>query len=547
MTRFRFRFFCRSTTRVLALLVLPWLPAGCGERTTAPAELIFVNGAEVGSIDPAQVSSQIDGRVVTALFEGLMRYNAAGRAEPGVALDAVASADGKTYTFPLRPDARWSNGERVTAQDFLQSWKRFLEPARAAEYSSIFFCIQNAEEFNTGRISDFSQVGVKAPDDHTVVVSLVNPVPYFKDLMAFMAFCPVHVPSLERFGSAYFKPANLVNNGPFRLQEWRLNDRIRLERNSGYWDAAQVGMASIDVLPIDNPATAVNLFLTGGTDLSMDKQMIPNSLADELSTKQYFHSKPFLATWFIRFNAERPPYNNPKVRRALTMVIDRDRIVTAVTRLGEVPAFAMTPPGTGDGYTPPEGVHPDLAEARRLLAEAGFPDGKGFPVLNYLSPSKFPSDKGIAVELQSMWRQLGITVALTTEEYKTYLDSQKKMDYDVCRSSWIGDYNDPNTFLDMFLSNSGNNRTGWGSAAYDALINQAAAEADPVKRYVILKSAETMLIQTECVVAPVYHFVGVQFYHADQLGGLEANLTDEHPLRCMFWKKRPARLTGWSP
>lgn len=543
----RFRFFLRPASRLLALVVLPWQLVGCGERTTAPADLIFINGSEVGSIDPAQVSSQIDGRVVTSLFEGLMRYNAGGRAEPGVALDAVASPDGKTYTFPLRPDARWSNGDPVTSRDFMLSWKRFLDPATAADYSSIFFSIQNAEAYNTGGITDFSQVGVKAPDDHTLVVSLVNPVPYFKDLMAFMAFCPIHVPSLEKLGPSYFKPANLVNNGPFRLKEWRLNDRIRLERNPGYWDAAHVGMASIDVLPIDNPATAVNLFLTGGTDLTMDKQMIPNSLADELRTQPYFHSKPFLATWFIRFNAERPPYDNPKVRRALTMVIDRERIVTAVTRLGEVPAFAMTPPGTGDGYTPPDGVHPDLTEARRLLAEAGFPEGKGFPVLNYLSPSKFPSDKGIAVELQSMWHQLGITVALTTEEYKTYLDSQKKMDYDVCRSSWIGDYNDPNTFLDMFLSNSGNNRTGWGSAAYDVLISQAAAEADPVKRYGILKSAETLLIETDCVVAPVYHFVGVQFYHADQLGGLEANLTDEHPLRCLFWKKRPARLERLRP
>jgi oligopeptide transport system substrate-binding protein len=522
--------------------------ASCGERTTVPADLVFINGAEVGSIDPSQVSSQVDGRVVTSLFEGLMRYNAQGRAEPGVSLTPSVSADGKTWTFPFRENARWSNGDPVTSQDFMLSWQRFLEPATAADYASIFYCIKNAEAFNTGKTTDFNAVGVKAPDARTLVVTLENPVPYFKDLVAFMAFCPVHIPTLEKLGAAYFKPANLVGNGPYQLTEWRLNDRIRLTRNPAYWDAASVKMAAVDVLPIDNPSTAVNLFLTDGADLMMDKGLIPNALADELRKKPYFHHKPFLATWFLRFNAQRKPYNDPRVRRALTLVLDRDRIVNAVTRLGEVPAFAITPPGAGDGYQPPTGLHPDIAEAKRLLAEAGFPEGRSFPVLSFLYPSKFPSDRGIAVELQSMWqRHLGITVALTSEEYKTYLDSQKKVDYDVSRSSWVGDYNDPNTFLDLFLTTSGNNRTGWASPAYDALINQAAAESDPAKRYAILQQAETQLIETECVIAPVYHYVGVQFYQPDSLGGVEANLTDEHPLRCMFWKQKPARLGGASP
>jgi oligopeptide transport system substrate-binding protein len=533
----------RLVTAVCALAL-----SACGDRTTAPADLVFINGAEVGSLDPAQVSAQVDGRVVTSLFEGLMRYNSQGRAEPGVSLEPSVSPDGLTYTFPFRDTARWSNGEPVTSRDFMLSWNRFLRPATAADYASIFYCIKNAEAYNTGTITDFNEVGVKAPDDRTLVVTLENPVPYFKDLIAFMAFCPIHVPSFEKLGAAYFKPGQLVGNGPYQLKEWRLNDRIRLERNPTYWDAANVKMASVDVLPIDNPSTAVNLFLTGGSDLMMDKGLIPNALADELRKKPYFHHKPFLATWFIRFNAKRKPYDDPRVRKALTLVLDRDRIVNAVTRLGEVPAFTITPPGTGDNYQPPAGLRPDIAEAKRLLAAAGFPDGRGFPVLSFLYPSKFPSDRGIAVELQSMWqRHLGITVALTSEEYKTYLDSQKKVDYDVCRSSWVGDYNDPNTFLDMFLTTSGNNRTGWSSAAYDALISLAAAEADATKRYAILKQAETQLIETECVIAPVYHYVGVQFYQPEFLGGVEANLIDEHPLRCMFWKQPPPRLGGTNP
>ena len=536
-----FRFTPLRIVMALCALAL----SACGDRTAAPADLVFINGAEVGSIDPSQVSAQVDGRVVTSLFEGLMRYNAQGRAEPGVAFEPAVSPDGLTWTFPFRDTARWSNGEPVTSRDFMLSWQRFLLPATAADYASIFYCIKNAEAYNTGKITDFNAVGVKAPDDRTIVVTLENPVPYFKDLVAFMAFCPIHVPSFNQLGATYFKPGKLVGNGPYQLKEWRLNDRIRLERSPTYWDAGNVKMASVDVLPIDNPSTAVNLFLTGGSDLMMDKGLIPNALADELRKKPYFHHKPFLATWFIRFNAKRKPYDDPRVRKALTLVLDRDRIVNAVTRLGEVPAFAITPPGTGDNYQPPAGLRPDIAEAKRLLAEAGFPDGRGFPVLSFLYPSKFPSDRGIAVELQSMWqRHLGITVALTSEEYKTYLDSQKKVDYDVCRSSWVGDYNDPNTFLDMFLTTSGNNRTGWSSAAYDALISQAAAEADPAKRYSILKQAETQLIETECVIAPVYHYVGVQFYQPEFLGGVEANLIDEHPLRCMFWKQPPPRVGG---
>ncbi|MDB6071852.1 MAG: oligopeptide transport system substrate-binding protein [Verrucomicrobiales bacterium] len=520
-----------------------FLLGSCGDRLKSQADLVFINGAEVGSIDPSQVSAQVDGRVVTSLFEGLMRYNVQGRAEPGVSLEPTVSQDGLTYTFPFRADAKWSNGDTVTSQDFLFAWQRFLLPETAADYHNIFYCIKNAEAFNTGKLTDFSQVGVKAPDPKTLVVTLENPVPYFKDLVAFMAFCPIHVPTWKAKGAAYFKPGQLVGNGPYQLKEWRLNDRIRLERSPTYWDAANVKMASVDVLPIDNPSTAVNLFLTDGSDLLMDKGLIPNALADELSKKNYFHHKPFLATWFIRFNAKHPPYSDPRVRKALTLVLDRERIVTAVTRLGEVPAFSITPPGTGDNYQPPAGLHPDIAEAKKLLAEAGFPDGRGFPVLNFLYPSKFPTDHGIAVELMNMWQKnLGITVALSSEEYKTYLDSQKKEDYDVCRSSWVGDYNDPNTFLDMFLANSGNNRTGWASPAYDALITQAAKEADAAKRYGILKQAETQLIETECVVAPVYHYVGVQFYQPDFLGGVEANLIDEHPLRCMFWKQTPPRL-----
>jgi oligopeptide transport system substrate-binding protein len=185
----------------------------------------------------------------------------------------------------------------------------------------------------------------------------------------------------------------------------------------------------------------------------------------------------------------------------------------------------------------PSGIAQNISEAKRLLAEAGYPDGRGFPVMDYLYPSKFPVENGIAVELQSMWKNaLGITVSLRRQEQKVYFESQKKMDYDLSRSSWVGDYNDPNTFLDLFTTTNGNNRTGWGIKEYDDLIASASREADVAKRNQLLHDAETILIERECVIAPVYYYLGVQFYHADKLGGVEANLIDEHPLRCMYWK-----------
>lgn len=526
---------------VFFLSLFALLFAGCSEREAKRADLVFINGAEIGSIDPSQSTTQKESRVINSLFEGLMRFSSAGRAEPGCALEPEISADGRTYTFTIRENARWSDGAPVTAEDFVRSWRRVLLPATASEYASIMHCIAGAEAFNTGRDEDFSKVGVKAVSERVLVINLTNPIPYFRDLLAFMTFCPVHTSTLEKLPEAekdsYWKPGNLVGNGPYLLKEWRLNDRIRLEKNPAYWDAANVKLETVDILPIENPNTAVNLFLTGAADLMVDKELIPTSIADHISRKPYFHRKPFLSTWFIRFNTQRKPYGDPRVRKALTMVIDRRRITEVITRLGEEPAFAISPPGIGSGYVPPAGITLNVAEAQRLLAEAGYPEGRGFPVLDYLYPSKFPVENGIAVELQSMWKNaLGITVSLRRQEQKVYFESQKKMDYDLSRSTWVGDYNDPNTFLDLFTSTNGNNRTGWSTKAYDDLIAAAAGEPDQKKRYQMLNDAETTLIEKECVVAPVFYYLGVQFYHADKLGGVEPNLIDEHPLRCIYWK-----------
>ena len=520
-----------ATCLVAASLLL----SACAPTHERP-DLVFINGAEPETIDPAVVTDQVSMRVSNALFEGLCRNNANGKPEPGTAERWDVSEDKKTYTFHLRSTAQWSNGDSVTANDFVFSWKRVLEPATAADYASQLYIIRGARAFNEGTNTDFNQVGVRAVDDHTLEVVLENPTPYFTDLCAFPTLAPVHAPTLAKHGTAWIKPENVVVNGPYLLNDWLLDDRIELKKNPRYWDEPNVKMRTIDVMPVSDPNTALNYFLTGQVDLMMDKGTVPVSLVEKLKQKPWFHTGPFLGTWFIRFNVTKPPFNDPRVRHALSLAIDKKRIVEKITQLGERPAFALVPPGAGAEYQPPRGDEFDPQKARELLAAAGFPGGKGFPLIEYLHIPPLV-ERNIAVELQAMWEQnLGIKVSLAKQEQKIWLASMRELGYQFTRSSWVGDYNDPNTFLEMFTSGSGNNRTGWKSAGYDKLIADAASEPDVQKRNAIFQQAEKLLIVDEAVILPVYYYVGVQFFNKDKLGGVQANLIDDHPFRCMYWK-----------
>jgi oligopeptide transport system substrate-binding protein len=289
---------------------------------------------------------------------------------------------------------------------------------------------------------------------------------------------------------------------------------------------------------ITNAISALNYFLTGAADLTMDKDGVPTTLVDQLRGARYFHSAPMLASCFMRFNCQKDgPLTNPKVRQALGLVVDRQKIVDRVTKMGEPAAYSLTPPGCGGGYQPPQpAALVDISRARALLAEAGYPNGRGFPLVTYLYPSR-DADISLAIEVQAMWEAaLGIKVLPQKQEWKVYLDSMRKLEYDICRSSWVGDYNDPNTFLELFSSDNGNNRTGWKNQLYDQLIHAAGHEANRAKRFQIFREAEEMLIHREAVISPVYHYVGIQFYYPDKLGGVQGNLVDEHPFRCMYWK-----------
>ncbi|MEI6713348.1 MAG: peptide ABC transporter substrate-binding protein [Verrucomicrobiota bacterium] len=512
--------------------------AGCN-RSLERADLVFVNGAEPELLDPALVTAQSTGRIAYGLLEGLACFDAEARPQPGVAERWEVSADGCVYTFYLRESARWSNGDPVVSEDFVYSWRRVLLPQTASEYASQLYPILNAQAFNEGKIKDFDTVGVRALSPRVLEVRLESPTPYFPDLCAFMTYLPVHRKTVETFPDWASRPAHFVGNGPFLLTEWRLFDRVRMTKNPGYWNADAVSLRVIDVLPSSRANTAFNLYSTGEADLMMDKGLAPTALMDVLRTRKDFHASPFLGTYFIRFNCSRGPFADPRVRLACSLVVDRDTVVNKITRAGETQALSFVPPGTGHGYVPPvaPGRNPELA--RRLLAEAGYPGGKGFPVFDYLFKGDSDLDRDIAVELQSMFqKELGIHMQLRAQEWTVYLASQSALDYDLCRSSWVADYNDPNTFLNMFVSGDGNNRTGWSNPAYDALIARAAKEVSPQRRFEAFSEAEEMLVQKEAPVCPLYFYVGIQFYDPDKLEGIVPNLLDEHPLKYVRWKGR---------
>lgn len=530
----------RGRTRRCAANVLSWATValaalaltGCGAARDR-ADLVFINGVEPESLDPAIISGQPEGRLVMALFEGLTSRDGTGRIGPGMAERWDVSADGLEHTFHIRQTARWSNGDPVTAHDFARSWERTLNPLTTSPYSELLFAIEGAEAYASGKAGDFSRVGVTALDGRTLRVRLRAPTPYFLELCAFQTHYPVHMPSIERHGIDWIKPGKLVSNGAYRLVEWRINDRIRLEANPHYWRAGSVRLKTVEALPISQATTAFNFYSTGVADLTLDKGVVPPMLLDELRKRPDCHIAPILATYFYRFNVTRKPFDDVRVRRAFAMALDKQFIVRRITRNNEPPAGSFTPPGIR-GYDPPRGLPHDPQAARGLLAEAGHPGGAGFPPVGLLFNST-EQDEEIAVAVQDMLRrELGVRVELRRQEWKVYLNSLNRLDFDMARSTWVADYPDPNTFLDCFVTGRGNNRTGWGNARYDALLDEANRTLDPAARFALMRRAEEILVEGDVPIAPAYHYVSVKLYDPNRIGGIVMNPIDEYPIREMY-------------
>jgi oligopeptide transport system substrate-binding protein len=482
------------------------------EKATKEKRLILGNGSEVSTLDPQLATGQPEHMIFHAIFEGLV---APGVDDPDANAPGAAShwetKDYINWTFHLRPEAKWSDGTPVTAHDFVWSYERMLTPGLLAQYASMLFPLKNAEKFNKGEIKDFSEVGVKAKDDYTLEITLVGPMEYVLGMMKHYAWFPVPRHVIEKFGdktdreSKWTRGGNMVGNGPFRLKEWRFTHSVTVERNPYYWDAATVKLNEIVFLPIQSDATEERAFRDGQLHVTMTMPL-PQLPYYKEHRQDVFHSDPVLVVYFYRVNTTAPALKDKRVRRAMALAIDRDSLIKNVLRAGQQPAVGYTPYPQSMGYDAPQVLKFDVAEAKRLLAEAGYPDGKGFPKFDILINTS-EGHRTIAEAIQEMWRKhLGIPVGIHNQDWQVYLESQRKMQYSVCRAGWVADYPDPYTFLSIWKTGDGNNETGWSSPAYDELMMKTTLEGDPVKRRGHLREAEAILLD-ELPIIPVYWYV----------------------------------------
>jgi oligopeptide transport system substrate-binding protein len=618
--------------------------------TLPPADFTFDNSTEIKTVDPPKATGQPEGRIIDAVFEGLLRHTVppeklktakAGEnldlsAEPASAESYTISEDGRTYTFQMRKAAKWSDGSPVTAHDFAWSWRRMLHPETASEYAYQLHYLQGAEQYTTAEVKeeepvevelddrpnplqtfprgtivrgtltriekspepqfakdldkqeqkrawgawretwiywvtpegaqeavayckqtpagrskvtrclhvlpDFEKtVGIQPEGDQKLVLTLKHPTPYFPELLAFYPLFPVNRRCVETFGSPnWTKPENLVSNGPYRIQFRRIRDRIRLVKNESYWNAESVQLKTIDALAIKSETTALNMYLSGQIDwaTTVPKTMIPE-IQKQLGPQ--FRNTPMLTTYFYRLNVNRPPLDNVKVRQALSLALDRRQICEHVTKAGEVPARGFVPPGlTGYPYPQMPGFDPERAQ--KILAEAGYPGGRGLPRLEILY-NVSDAHQEIAEVIQQQWREnLGIDVQLRNLEWGVFLDTLQSTDFQIARSGWIGDYPDPNTFVDMFVTGGANNQTNWSNARYDELVEKAGSEFDPPKRLQMLADAEQILLDEQPII-PIYWAVTFNLVKPD-VRGFYSHPQDWHPLQLLSVEKKQAALAA---
>lgn len=500
--------------------------------------LHFGNGTEPQSIDPHCSSGVPESNIKSALFEGMVNLNPHTlEIEPGVAERWDISEDGRVYTFHLRENAKWSNGDPFTAEDFRWSWWRALQPELGNLYVYMLFPIKNAEAYTTGQLERFEDVGIKVIDDRTLEVTLTEPTPYFLQLLNHASTFPVHRETIETYGSAtsrfspWDRPGRMVTNGPFVLDEWILNRRLSVVKSEHYWDKERVQLNKIVYYPIESYSTEERMFraeqLHYTNELPLEKIPLYRDSGDSA-----LRLEPYLGTYFYRFNVTREPFDDVRVRRALAMAVDRDTLFDNLTYGTVEPAYAITPPGTL-GYYPPKLFDFDIEKAKALLAEAGYPNGEGFPPAEILYNTN-ESHKKIAVAIQQMWKEtLGIDVTLVNQEWKVYLDTVNEKNYDISRAGWIGDYVDPNNFLDMWLTDGGNNRTGWSNEKYDQIVKLVAPSMqDQEARFAKMYEAETILME-EMPIIPLYTY-SIRRLVSPNVRGLPSNILDHYNFKYTY-------------
>lgn len=520
--------------------------AGCARRETAVeagtrAQILHQSvGADPNDLDPQVVNSNQAAAISMALNEGLTNYDPRDlHPLPGVAERWDISADGLTYTFHLRATAQWSNGDPLVAEDFVFSAHRILSPAFAGEFAYMFFPVRGAEDFALGRTKDFSTVAIRALDAHTVRYELRAPAPFFLTLVAHWSWYPVHPATILKFGrmdepsTAWTRPGNFVGNGPFALDAWRPGDGAIAKKNPHYWDAARVRLAEIYFHFIASADTEERAFRSGQLHItnSVPAAKIAGYRAQSASPLRIID---LYGTDLVYLNLTRPPLDQLLVRTALSLAIDRAALATQVLRDGATPAASLLPPDAhGYTYAGEPRLHFDPAEARRVLATAGYPGGKNFPKLEFAT-SSLDRNRLIGEALQQMWRkELGLDIALVVSEPRVHVDNQHRHNFGLSLAGWLGDYLDPLSFLDTYLSTSvGHNDANYHSVDYERLVAAATATAEPAARFALFQQAESQLLR-DLPSLPLIYRANVHLVHPS-VRGYESNLMDMHPYTAIW-------------
>ncbi len=528
---------------VVALtVVLGVMAMGCGGDTTtttaagstdttvdagdlAEDQTLTINiTSEPPSLDPNLASDTTSSLVINNIFEGLVHIDAVGGVFPGVAETWDVSEDGLVYTFNLRGTDTWTNGDTVTSTDFKNSWLRILDPETAADYAYMLYFIVGAEAYNSGE-GAMEDVAIDATDPAKLVVTLVSEAPWFVSMMAHQAYFPIHKATVDAGGDAWTEPANIVTNGPYLLDTWNHDSDILLTKRPDWREADSVVLENVKMVMIAEETTGVAAFEAGEIDV---QKTLPVADIDRLKALPQYRVVPLTGTYYFGFNTKKAPLDDPKVRMALSMGIDRQSIVDNITKGGQIPAVDFTP-GSIPGYdTIKQGTlsaTADVEGAKALLAEAGFPEGAGLPeIVIYHNTSE--SHAAVATAVQAQWKAIGVNATVKNMEWKQYLDFvQNNDDVMVYRMGWVIDYLDAYNMLELYRTDSGNNYTRWGSAEYDQLLADSLNAADEQARWDVYAKLEKIL-QDEMPIAPIYWYVNQELV-ADHVTGYEPSVIGE--------------------
>jgi oligopeptide transport system substrate-binding protein len=494
-------------TVILAAAMLVTLSTGCSKSGTGSEQTLrYVLEAEPATLDPGKSTAIPESLVELQIFEGLVRLDAKDQPMPGVAEKWEVSPDGLRYIFHLRSSAKWSNGDPVTAYDFEFAWKRALNPEIASENAYMLFPLKNGQAYNERKVGA-DQVGVKAVNEQTLEVTLEMPTSYFINLVAFHAFYPINKNIVTANPDNWANDVKtLIGNGPFKVTTWTHSGQIDFSKNTQYWDEATVKLTKMEWPISDSQSTRLSLVENNQADMMVEPPAVEY---DRLMQGGLLKISPYLGAYYYIFNTQSAPFDNPKVRKAFALAINRENLVRNVVKGGKYPAYAWVPPGlvnpaTGKDFREEGGNYAieDVAQAKKLLASAGYPDGKGLPPITIMY-NNGELHESIAEAIQEMWKQnLGVSVTLTNQESKVFLESRTQGDFQIARASWIGDYADPMTFLDVFRDPTNDAR--YNNPAYNKLVDKAQSSYDQGVRMHTMHTAEKILFD-DAVLIPIYY------------------------------------------